>query len=82
MSSDKVTSKRELTFFNSDVSKSIAGFFGALVVGALIPRTVHYVMRRVLIHSVREFLILALAGWLTDRVARLIVGVKETDKKA
>jgi hypothetical protein len=68
------TSKQDLSFLKGDFSKSIVGFFAALLVGALIPRTVQYVVRRVLLKSLREFAILALAGWLTDRIAHLITG--------
>jgi len=68
------TAKKETSFLTDDFSKSVVGFLAALLVGALIPRAVQYVVRRVVLKSLREFIILALAGWLTERIAHLIVG--------
>ncbi len=74
------TGKSYLPLLKTDFSKSVAGFFAALLVGALIPRTVRYMVRNVLVKSIREFAILALAGWLTDRIVRLIVSDKTAPK--
>ncbi len=63
-----------------DFSKSIAGFIAALIVGALIPRTVAYLFRRVLLRSFREIFVLAAAGWLTDRIAQTLVRDKSEKK--
>ena len=75
------TDKKPITasLFKTDFSKSVAGFLIALVVGALIPRTVQFLVRRVLVKSFREVLILALAGWLTDKIARTIVNSKPSE---
>ncbi len=56
-----------------DLSRSIAGFIAALIVGALVPRTFTYLIRRVLLRSFREVFILAAAGWLTDRLGQWLV---------
>ena len=71
--------KTELPFLKTNLSKSIAGFLAALLVGALIPRTVQFLVRKVLMKSIREFLILAFAGWLTDRLVRLIAESGSTE---
>jgi len=68
-----------MSLLRTDFSKSVTGFIVALIVGALIPRTVQFLVRRVLVKSIREFLILALAGWLTDKLARTIVDSKPSD---
>lgn len=70
------TDKSYLPILKTDFSKSVAGFLAALLVGALIPRTIRFMVRKVLVKSIREFVILALAGWLTDRIVRLIVADK------
>lgn len=67
------TAKTDLPFLKTDLSKSIAGFLAALLVGALIPRTIQFLVRKVVVKSIREFLLIAIAGWLTERVVRLIV---------
>jgi hypothetical protein len=68
-----------ISLLRTDFSKSVAGFTIALIVGALIPRTIQFLVRRVLVKSIREFLILALAGWLTDKLARTIVSSKSSE---
>lgn len=70
------TVKTDLPFLKTDLSKSIAGFLAALLVGAMIPRTIQFLVRKVVVKSIREFLLIAIAGWLTERVVRLIVESK------
>lgn len=55
---------------NESIIRSIAGFMSALIIGALIPRTFTFLVRRILLRSFREVFVLALAGWLTDRLVR------------
>lgn len=56
----------------SPVSKSLLGFFAALVVGALLPPATKRLIRQVVVRSVKDILVLALAGLLTERVAGLL----------
>lgn len=65
-----------------DFSRSLIGFIAAMFIGALVPRTMGYLIRRVLIRSFREVFILAVAGLLTDRLARLLVGSEHDGKDA
>lgn len=55
-----------------DFSRSVIGFVAALVAGALIPRTIGYLVRRVLLRSFREIFILAVAGWVADIIASIL----------
>ena len=73
------TAKTDLPFLKTTFSKSIAGFFAALLLGALIPRTVQFLVRKVLMKSMRDFFVLVLAGWLTDRIVHLVVDTKNTE---
>jgi O-antigen ligase len=73
------TAKTDLPFLKTTFSKSIAGFFAALLLGALIPRTVQFLVRKVLMKSMRDFFVLVLAGWLTDRIVHLVVDSKNTE---
>ena len=57
-----------------DFSRSVVGFIAAMIVGSLLPRTMGYLIRRVLVRSFREVFILAVAGLLTDRLARFLAG--------
>ena len=57
---------------SDDAQKSIAGFFIALFVGALAPRAIMYFVRRVMVRSVREVLVVVAAGWLSERLVRLL----------
>ena len=59
------------SLLKDDFSRSIVGFLAALIVGALIPRTLVFLVRRVLLHSLKEVFVLAMAGWLTDRLTLL-----------
>jgi len=59
---------------SDNLSRSLIGFFVALLVGALIPRTTGLLIRRVLIPSAREIFVLALAGWLTDALSQTLLG--------
>lgn len=65
------TSKR-LRLPKDDFSRSIAGFLIAFAVGALVPRTVSYVVRKAVVKSFRDIFFLAAAGWLTDYLVQLI----------
>jgi hypothetical protein len=56
----------------SPVSKSILGFLAALVIGALLPPATKRLMRQVLVKSLKEIVVLALAGLLTERFAELL----------
>ncbi|NNF04492.1 MAG: hypothetical protein HKN17_08500 [Rhodothermales bacterium] len=56
----------------SPVSKSILGFLAALVIGALLPPATKKLIRQVMVRSVKDILVLALAGLLTERVAGLL----------
>lgn len=60
------------SLLKDDFSRSIVGFLAALIVGALIPRTLVFLVRRVLLNSLKEVFVLAMAGWLTDRLTHLI----------
>ena len=73
------TAKTDLPFLKTTFSKSIVGFFAALLLGALIPRTVQFLVRKVLMKSMRDFFVLVLAGWLTDRIVHLVVDTKNTE---
>ena len=64
----------KLALPKDDLSRSIIGFFVAAIVGALIPRTLGYLIRRVFVRSFREVFILVAAGFLTERLVRLIAG--------
>jgi len=65
-----------------DFARSIAGFFAALIVGALIPRTLTYLVKRIVLRSFREVFMLAAAGWLTDRLAQLLVRSKPSKERS
>lgn len=58
--------------------RSTAGFLAALLIGALIPKTFSFLVRRVMLRSFREVFVLALAGWLTDRLIRLLTSESKT----
>lgn len=63
---------RSVTRFRApkdDFSRSVIGFIAALIIGALVPRTLGFLIRKVLLRSFREAFILVAAGWLTDRLA-------------
>ena len=57
---------------SDDAQKSIAGFLVALFVGALAPRAIMYFVRRVMVRSVREVLVVVAAGWLSERLVRML----------
>lgn len=57
---------------SDDLSRSVVGFIAALIAGALIPRTVGYLVRRVFFRAFKEVFVLALAGWLADLLASTI----------
>jgi hypothetical protein len=65
---------RKLTLPKDDLSRSIIGFFVAAIIGALVPRTIGYLARRVVVRSFREVFILVAAGFLTERLVRFIAG--------
>lgn len=73
-SKDAVGQKLVLKMPKDDFSRSVIGFLAALIAGALVPRTIGYLIRRVLLRSFREVFILALAGWLADFIATLLTG--------
>lgn len=56
----------------SPISKSILGFLAALVIGAILPPATKKLIRQVVVRSVKDILVLALAGLLTERVAGLL----------
>ncbi len=58
---------------DSPLVQSVAGFLSALIIGALIPRTFSFLVRRIFTRTFREVLIVAAATWLTERFARWIV---------
>lgn len=64
---------------NNHLVRSLAGFFAALIIGALIPRTFLFLVRRVVLKSFKDVLILALAGILTERLARLTAHTSTQD---
>jgi|GEM_PF-1083381 len=66
---------------SDDFSRSVIGFLAALIVGALVPRTIGYLVRRVLVRSFREIFILALAGWAADFLASLLTGSSDQRKQ-
>lgn len=68
----------KLALPKDDFSRSVIGFFVAAVIGALVPRTLGYLVRRVFVRSFREVFILVAAGFLTERLVRLIVGSDKT----
>ena len=57
---------------DDDLSRSVVGFMAALIAGALIPRTVGYLLRRVFFRAFKEIFILAFAGFLADLLASFI----------
>lgn len=65
------TKKRSATVHmpSDDLSRSVIGFVAALFVGAIVPRTLGYLVRRVFFRAFKEVFILALAGWLADFLA-------------
>lgn len=84
MSNDTAKStgnKVTLRMPSDDFSRSVIGFVAALIVGALVPRTIGYLLRRVLVRSFREVFILALAGWAADFLASLLTGTADERKK-
>ncbi|MDA0378488.1 MAG: hypothetical protein O3C45_04200 [Bacteroidetes bacterium] len=64
----------KLALPKDDFSRSVIGFVVAAIIGALVPRTIGYLARRVFVRSFREVFILVAAGFLTERLVRLIVG--------
>lgn len=71
-SKDSTSQRLVLSLPKSDFSRSVVGFLAALVAGALVPKTIGYLVRRVLLRSFREIFILAIAGWLADFIASLL----------
>lgn len=68
----------KLALPKDDFSRSVIGFFVAAIIGALVPRTIGYLARRVVVRSFREVFILVAAGFLTERLVRLIAGSGST----
>lgn len=64
---------------DSPLVQSVAGFLSALIIGALIPRTFSFLVRRIFTRTIREVLIVAAATWLTERLARWIVSPELND---
>lgn len=58
---------------DSPLVQSVAGFLSALIIGALVPRSFSFLVRRIFTRTVREVLIVAAATWLTERLAHWIV---------
>lgn len=52
--------------------RSLAGFFAALIVGALLPRTLGFLLKRVMFTSVREVAAVLAAGLLAERLTHWI----------
>jgi CDP-diglyceride synthetase len=71
-SKDSTSQRLVLSLPKSDFSRSVVGFLAALVAGALVPKTIGYLVRRVLLRSFREIFILAIAGWLADFIASML----------
>jgi len=54
---------------SDDLSRSVLGFVAAMIVGAIVPKTLGYLVRRVFFRAFKDVFILALAGWLADLLA-------------
>jgi len=63
----------------SPLVQSLAGFLSALIIGALIPRTFSFLVRRIFTRTFREVLVVAAATWLTERLAHWIVSPDPTE---
>ena len=64
----------KIPLLEDDLSKSIAGFLIAVIVGALAPRAITYLMKRVFTQALKEVFTIVAAGWLTDQLLKLISG--------
>lgn len=67
---------------SDDLSRSVVGFIAALIAGALIPRTIGYLLRRILVRSFREVFLLAAAGWLADLIASAISSSSDSNSSS
>ncbi len=65
-----------------DLSRSVIGFVAALIAGALVPRAVGYLVKRLLVRSFKEVFILAFAGWLADFLVSLVSGSADEQQSA
>ncbi|MEQ9104293.1 MAG: hypothetical protein RIE53_06305 [Rhodothermales bacterium] len=52
----------------SPLIQSLAGFFAALIVGALLPRTLGMLLKRVVLSSLRDVVAVLAAGLIAERL--------------
>lgn len=56
----------------SPLVQSLAGFIAAMIIGSLLPRTLGFLIKRVLLTSLREVAAVAAAALLTERLTHWI----------